>query len=71
MPLNKLFRLGAPLMARTSKSGIHVSTEPSLQGTTGQLFVGTRPRPLSFDAAYQDRLWSCTTALVDDVLGAS
>jgi len=71
MPLNMLFRLGAPLMARTSKSGIHVSTEPSLQGTTGQLFVGTRPRPLSFDAAYQDRLWSCTTALVDDVLGAS
>jgi len=70
-PLSLLFRLGSPLLARTSKSGVHVSTDPSLKGTTGQIFVGTRPRPLSFDAAYQDRLWDTTTAMVDRVLGGS
>lgn len=63
-PLSLLFALGRPFLPETSKTGDLVATAESLSGTTGQFFVGGRPRPLTFEAEYRERLWAATEAML-------
>jgi NAD(P)-dependent dehydrogenase (short-subunit alcohol dehydrogenase family) len=63
-PMNFIFGLANSFMARTSKSGIYVSLSDEVQGVTGQLFVGKKPRPLHFDQSYKDGLWEKTESLL-------
>ena len=50
-----------------SASAVHVCRSP-LGGVTGQLFVGTEPRPLAFDAGYREALWQRVDELVSATL---
>lgn len=63
-PISLLFTFGRPFLSQNSKTADFVATAESLTGTTGQLFVGMRPRPLSFEADYRERLWAATEAMV-------
>jgi NAD(P)-dependent dehydrogenase (short-subunit alcohol dehydrogenase family) len=63
-PISLLFTFGRPFLSQTSKTADFVATAESLSGTTGQLFVGMRPRPLAFEAEYREGLWAATEALV-------
>lgn len=67
-PMSTVFRFARRFMASESKSGIYASTTQALNGVTGQLFVGTRPRQLSFEQSYKDKLWHTTEQLVNQVL---
>ena len=63
-PISLLFTFGRPFLSQTSKTADFVATAESLSGTTGQLFVGMRPRPLAFEAEYRERLWAATEAML-------
>jgi NAD(P)-dependent dehydrogenase (short-subunit alcohol dehydrogenase family) len=67
--LKQVFKLIGPFMSDGSVSGMHATGAASIEGTTGQLFVKTQPRPLAFEAAYKDALWLRTVATVEGVLG--
>lgn len=62
------FAIVGPFMSKRSRSGSHASTSDEVTGLTGQLFVKTTPRPLSFEQSYKDQLWNWTVDTVDEVL---
>lgn len=68
--MRTLFSIMGPFMSKGSKSGNLAATSDAVTGVTGQLFVKTTPRPLSFDQAYKDQLSSWTSETVGNVLGA-
>lgn len=70
-PMNILLGFGRLFMSATSDTATYVSTSDDLNGVTGQLFVGTKPRELRFEQAYKDRLLSATEELVATALKAS
>lgn len=63
-PMRHIFQFGQLFMPAASKSGIYVSTSEEVTGMTGQLFVGTKARKLSFEREYKDRLLAATKTLV-------
>ena len=69
-PISVLMALAQGFLSAESKTGAHVSTSESLNGVTGQLFVGLKPRPLAFDPAYCERLWAATEALLGPTQGS-
>lgn len=67
-PLSLAFALAQPVLPEESACGVYVSTSEALNGVTGQLFLGMKPRPLAFEPAYRNRLWAATETLVANVL---
>ncbi len=68
LPFRVLFRFANFFMASTSKSGIYLATSEEVRGQTGQLFVGKKATPLSFEPAYKDELWERTERMLDEAL---
>ncbi len=66
-PMNALFSVANLFMAKTSKSGIYLSTADEVTGVTGQLFVGKKPTPLAYEQAYKDELWRRTEVMLEPV----
>jgi retinol dehydrogenase-12 len=71
LPFRALFAVANLFMAKTSKSGVYVSTAEELKGVTGQFFEGTKGQTLSFDADYKDRLVQETERRLEQVLGGN
>lgn len=69
-PLKQASAFARLFMSDASKSGVYVSTSEDLNGVTGQLFVGTKARPLSFEQAYKDQLWDATERMVAAALSS-
>lgn len=63
-PLNRAVGFAQRFSPAECESGIYASCAEELNGVTGQLFVGTSPRKLSFDSDYKARLWSATEQLL-------
>lgn len=68
LPFKALFKVANMFMSSTSKSGIYLATSDEVQGTTGQLFVGKKRTPLSFEKEYKDELWERTERMLDQAL---
>ncbi len=64
LPMKLAFAVANLFMSPKSKSGVYVSTSDEVGGVTGQLFVGTKPRPLRFDEGYKAQLWERTESLL-------
>jgi NAD(P)-dependent dehydrogenase (short-subunit alcohol dehydrogenase family) len=67
-PKSLFFKTANVFMAKTSKTGIYLATSDDVTGVTGQIFVGKKPIPLTFERPYRDALWTATEALVDRTL---
>jgi retinol dehydrogenase 12 len=67
-PMKAIFGVANMFMAKTSKSGVYLSTANEVTGVTGQLFVGKKPRPLAYDQAYKDQLWQRTEQMLEYAL---
>ncbi len=67
-PMSLVFSAMSVFFSSSSKSGIYASTSPEVTGMTGQFFVNRKPRPLSFEQQYKDRLWSETERMVERAL---
>jgi NAD(P)-dependent dehydrogenase (short-subunit alcohol dehydrogenase family) len=63
-PMSALFAAANFFMAKTSASGVYVSTSDEVAGITGQFFVGRRGQDLAFDADYKETLWARTVAMI-------
>ncbi len=63
-PMRAVFAVANRFMAKTSKSGVYVTTSPEVDGVSGQYFVGKTGQELAFDQAYKDRLWERTVAML-------
>ena len=59
-PMNLVMGAAHLFMSADSVAGIFASTSETLNGVTGQLVVGRKPRPLKFERSYKDRLWAAT-----------
>jgi len=58
--MSAVFKMANMFMANTSKSGMYLASSDDARGLTGQFFVRDKPRPLSFEQKYKDRLWNAT-----------
>jgi NAD(P)-dependent dehydrogenase (short-subunit alcohol dehydrogenase family) len=67
-PKSFFFKIANAFMSKTSKTGIYLATSHDVQGVTGQLFVRNKPRPLSFEQGYKDRLWNATEQMIEQAL---
>ena len=64
-PKSFLFKTANAFMSKTSKTGIYLATSDEVKGLTGQIFVGKKPRPLSFEQGYKDQLWNATEEMIE------
>ena len=53
----QLFKIPSLFMTKSSKTGIRVSSDPDLQGTTGKYITDKKMIDLKFEKTYRDRLW--------------
>ena len=67
-PMSVVFKVANVFMSNTSKTGVYLATSHDVQGVTGQIFVGKKPRPLNFEQGYKDRLWSATELMIERAL---
>jgi retinol dehydrogenase-12 len=67
-PKSFFFKIANAFMAKTSKTGIYVATSDDVQGVTGQFFVNKKPRALSFEQEYKDRLWNATEEIIEQAI---
>lgn len=67
-PKSAVFKVGNVFMSNTSRTGIYLATSDDVQGVTGQLFVRKKPRPLSLEQGYKDRLWNATEQMIEQAL---
>lgn len=63
------FNAVQPLLSPTTRSGCYLCTCPA--GPTGQLFVGERGRPLTFEPEYRDKVWNWTLQTTQRALGSA
>lgn len=62
-----LAKLVSPLMSKTSKNGIFVCLDDSINGVSGKLFVKKKPTTLKFDFDYRERLWEISKTLTNSI----
>jgi NAD(P)-dependent dehydrogenase (short-subunit alcohol dehydrogenase family) len=63
-PLGTLMGVANLFMAKTSKSGVYVTTSAEVEGMTGQFFVGRKATVLSFEPDYKAGLWERTEQML-------
>ena len=69
-PKNVLFKVANAFMSETSKTGNYLATSDEVKGVTGKIFVGSKPRPLSFEQDYKNQLWNATEEMTERALSS-
>lgn len=67
-PMSAVLKVGNLFMSHTSKTGIYLASSDEVLGVTGQFFIRKKPRPLSFEQKYKDRLWNATEEMIERAL---
>ncbi len=63
-PMSALFGVANMFMAKTSKSGIYVTTSDGVEGGTGQFLVGRKGTALQFEPEYKSGLLERTVGML-------